>query len=148
MRFAPKGFALLLLATTAAPAFAADEAAEARCTAFAQQAFGADVAILSAKHVGVTAAGTPQPGGPPLASPLPAHCRVEGIVNKRKGAGGKDYGIGFAIALPDEWNGRFLLQGGGGLNGSVGNPVGPVAAGTQPALARGLRSTGLSHDLA
>jgi feruloyl esterase len=82
--------------------------------------------------------------GRPLASGIPAHCRVEGMINARTGAGGKAYGIGFAIALPDEWNGRFLLQGGGGLNGSVAPPLGNVAAGDVPALARGFAV--ISHD--
>lgn len=147
MRLGYQGIAALLLLTSAAPALAAgsaDTQAEARCAAFARQNFGSDVAITAARHVGVTPAGAAQPGGPPLASALPAHCRVEGIINKRKGAGGKDYGISFAIALPDAWNGRFLLQGGGGLNGSVNPPVGPVASGDQPALARGFAV--ISHD--
>ncbi len=138
-------FAVLLLAGAAAPALAQGTAApEARCTALARQAFGTEVKIVSARHVALTPAGTAQPGGSPLASALPAHCRVEGVINERKGAGGKTYGIGFAIALPDEWTGRFLLQGGGGLNGSVPQPTGPVAAGDAPALARGFAV--ISHD--
>ena len=48
---------------------------------------------------------------------LPPRCRVDGILDQRTGAGGKAYGIGFALNLPDNWNGRFLFQGGGGLNG-------------------------------
>jgi len=146
MRLTYQGVAALLLITAATPALAAgdDAKAEARCAAFVGQAFGSDVAITAVKHVGVTPAGTAQPGGPPLAAALPAHCRVEGIINKRKGAGGKEYGISFAIALPDDWNGRFLLQGGGGLNGSVNPPVGPVASGDRPALARGFAV--ISHD--
>ncbi len=75
------------------------------------------------------------PGAPTM--PLPAHCRVEGVIDRREGVGGKAYGIGFAIALPDDWSGRFLFQGGGGLNGSVGLPVGASAAGDTPALMRG-----------
>ncbi|MCL6545848.1 MAG: hypothetical protein K6T61_11520, partial [Bryobacteraceae bacterium] len=59
--------------------------------------------------------GPPGPAGPAL----PAHCRVEGVINRRTGVGGKEYGINFALALPDSWNGRFLFQGGGGLNGTV-----------------------------
>jgi feruloyl esterase len=39
--------------------------------------------------------------------------------------------------LPTNWNGRFLYQGGGGLNGSVGEPLGIAGAGDVPALARG-----------
>jgi feruloyl esterase len=129
-------------AWTQAPAAAQD--IDKRCAAMAQTAFGETVKIISAKHMGETPAGTAQPGGPPLASALPPHCRVDGIINERKGAGGKSYGIGFAIALPDDWNGRFLLQGGGGLNGSVNPPIGPVASGTRPALARGFAV--ISHD--
>jgi hypothetical protein len=60
---------------------------------------------------------------------LPARCRVDGVIDQRTGAAGKTYGIGFAVALPDNWNGRFLFQGGGGLNGNVANPVGAQAAG-------------------
>src|SRR5690625_3867467 len=47
---------------------------------------------------------------------LPEHCYVEGISNEREGADGKTYGLGFALAMPADWNGRFLFQGGGGLN--------------------------------
>src|SRR5437868_5059487 len=68
---------------------------------------------------------------------LPPRCRVDGVIDQRNGSGGKTYGIGFALALPDNWNGRFLFQGGGGLNGSVANPVGAQAAGDTSALARG-----------
>ena len=75
---------------------------------------------------------------------LPAHCRVEGVINERMGFAGKPYGIGFALALPDNWSGRFLLQGGGGLNGSVAAPLGATAAGDMPALARGFAV--ISHD--
>jgi feruloyl esterase len=68
---------------------------------------------------------------------LPAYCRVDGMLDRRIGVKGVSYGIGFAIALPDAWNGRFLMQGGGGLNGTVGMPLGMVAAGETPALMRG-----------
>ncbi len=74
-------------------------------------------------------------GGPGVE--LPAHCRVNGILDKRTGPDGKTYGIRFAIALPDNWTGQYLQQGGGGLNGTVGEPIGGQAAGTEPALRRG-----------
>ena len=74
-------------------------------------------------------------GAPPIA--LPAHCRVEGVLDKRTGVGGKTYGIGFAMSLPENWSGQFLQMGGGGLNGSVATPVGGQHAGDTPALARG-----------
>src|SRR5580698_5344745 len=71
------------------------------------------------------------------AESTPEFCRVDGTIDPRTGVGGKSYGIGFAIALPANWNGGFLFQGGGGLNGNVARPLGSQAAGDTPALARG-----------
>jgi len=68
---------------------------------------------------------------------LPERCMVEGVLNRRKGVDGKEYGIRFAIALPTAWNHDFLMQGGGGANGTVGLPLGGTAAGEKPALTRG-----------
>jgi feruloyl esterase len=98
------------------------------------------------------AAGAPLPGGrgggPPVASALPAYCRLDGVIDRRTGTDGKAYGIGFALALPEDWNGRFLMQGGGGLNGTVQAPLGASAAGDRPALARGFAvvSTDTGHQ--
>lgn len=80
--------------------------------------------------------------------PDPAHCRVDGVIDPRTGGDGKPYGIGFAVALPANWNGRFLFQGGGGLNGSVQPPLGAQYAGDRPALARGfaVASTDSGHQ--
>jgi len=63
-------------------------------------------------------------------------CRVDGAFEQRQGQDGKDYAIGFAVALPDNWNGRFLFQGGGGLNGVLHHPVGR-ATGNDVALFEG-----------
>jgi len=68
------------------------------------------------------------------------------VIDRRTGVpAGTSYGIGFALALPEEWNGRFLMQGGGGLNGSVQNPLGTSAAGDRPALARGFAVVELTY---
>jgi feruloyl esterase len=76
--------------------------------------------------------------GPPGPGPLlPAHCRVDGKIDARTGRNGRPYGIGFALALPANWNGRFFFQGGGGLNGVVNPPYGTQAAGDTTALAAG-----------
>lgn len=79
---------------------------------------------------------------------LPVHCHVEGNLDKRIGVDGKEYSIGFALNLPENWNGRFLFQGGGGLNGSVGEPVGGQATGSKLALDRGFAvvSTDTGHS--
>lgn len=78
---------------------------------------------------------------------IPSHCRVEGMINERTGADGRTYGIGFELALPDNWNNRFLFQGGGGYNGSVRPPVGAAAAGDVTGIARGFAvvSTDTGH---
>ncbi len=82
------------------------------------------------------------PGSP--AATMPPHCLVEGMINERVGADGVTYGIGFELALPAQWNQRYLLQGGGGLNGRIRPPIGPVASGDSNALARGFAVA--SHD--
>jgi Tannase and feruloyl esterase len=73
----------------------------------------------------------------PYAGTLSSYCRVDGVIDERVGEAGKPYGIGFAIAMPEKWNGRFMMQGGGGLNGSVATPLGTNAAGDMTALQRG-----------
>jgi hypothetical protein len=84
-------------------------------------------------------AGTVASGQGPgkIAVALPGYCRLEGIIDEHTGPDGKRYGLTFAVALPGAWNGRFLFQGGGGLNGTLYPPVGAAAAGDRPALARG-----------
>lgn len=75
--------------------------------------------------------------GPGPGQALPPHCRVVGSFEHRIGSDGRDYAIRFAINMPDNWNGRFLFQGGGGLNGTLNEPIGANAAGEDTALARG-----------
>lgn len=126
---------LLLLATAQAPT------PSAACDALKTLKVPG-VALDITKVEWKPAGSTPAPAGPGGAGAistlkLPAFCRVDGVIDRRTGGDGKPYGIGFAVALPDNWNGRFLQQGGGGLNGSVAFPLGAQAAGTMPALVRG-----------
>jgi hypothetical protein len=97
---------------------------------------------------GGTTVPAPYPGAPSI-GPLPAHCRVDGVLHRRKGADGEEFGIGFAIALPESsvWNGDFMMQGGGGGNGVVAYPAGANYAGIQTALSRGfaVASTDTGH---
>ena len=85
-----------------------------------------------------------KPWGQGRTAPLPAYCRVEGVMNRRTGTGGEEFGITFALAMPDNWNGDFLMQGGGGSNGIVMSPLGLNATGDTPALIRGFAV--LSND--
>src|SRR5579863_3873635 len=124
---------LLFLASTAVVALAQ---VPNKCGDLAKfQMPGTKIEITRAEMVaaGQAAGGRGGPAGPML----PAHCRVNGMVDRRTGPDGKTYGIKFAVALPDNWTGRYLQQGGGGLNGSVAEPTGAQAAGDRPALARG-----------
>jgi feruloyl esterase len=93
------------------------------------------VEITKAAHV---EAGTTEliPWNQSRIGPLPAYCRVEGIMNRRTGVGGEEFGITFALAMPEKWNGDFLMQGGGGSNGIVLAPLGLNAAGDTPGLMR------------
>ena len=88
----------------------------------------------------------PYPGAPSI-GPLPAHCRVDGVINRRKGVDGQDFGIGFSLALPSAWNGDFMMQGGGGGNGIVAYPAGANYSGDSSALSRGfaVASTDTGH---
>jgi feruloyl esterase len=78
---------------------------------------------------------------------LSEHCRVDGVIGRRKGVDGVEYGIGFALALPDNWNGDFMMQGGGGANGIIRPPLGASFTGDTPALVRGfaVASTDTGH---
>ncbi len=90
--------------------------------------------------------GPPGMGGP--RAELPAHCAITGIMQERAGVDGQDYAIRFHLRLPDNWNGRFLMQGGGGTNGELGDAVGRLAGALEPALAQGyaVLSQDSGHD--
>ncbi len=112
--------------------------ASSKCSAMTTfQAPGVALDITKAQAVPAGPAPQGRGGRGGAAISLPAYCRVDGTIDRRVGVDGKPYGIGFAVALPDNWNGRFLFQGGGGLNGTVALPLGAQAAGSTPGLARG-----------
>jgi feruloyl esterase len=138
MKHRPCGYPLLILLTATSGAAVATPTPCAALTKFSMSEHR--VVIRSAQEIAASA-----PGASPA---MPAHCRVDGVINERTGREGKPYGIGFAVALPAQWNGRFLFQGGGGLNGTVHAPVGGGYAGDRSALARGfaVASTDSGHQ--
>ena len=72
--------------------------------------------------------GTAKVGG--IDVDVPAHCLVRGRMNERTSpVDNKVYSIGFEMRLPESWNGRFLYQGNGGLDGVVVPAVGPAIGG-------------------
>jgi len=127
--------------TTVAGAEVTDHAA--RCAALVQNGAvpwpDATTRVTSASHHESGPAPTP-PGPPGAATPsvtLPAHCEVIGVMHERTGVDGQEYAIRFHLRMPDEWNGRFFMQGGGGTNGELGDAIGRLAGGAAPALAQG-----------
>jgi len=104
------------------------------------------VEITKAAHVEAGST-EPIPWNQSRSAPLPAYCRIEGVTNRRTGVGGEEFDITFALAMPDKWNGDFLMQGGGGSNGVVNAPLGLNAAGDNPGLMRGfaVASTDTGH---
>jgi feruloyl esterase len=139
---------LLLLVTTLSGAVTAAGQSAESCSS---------LSTLKLDHVEITKAElipqgktipAPYPGASSV-GPLPAHCRVDGVINRRKGIDGQEFGIGFALALPepDAWNHDVMMQGGGGGNGYVNYPTGASYSGDMPALSRGfaVASTDAGH---
>lgn len=63
------------------------------------------------------------------AQPVPAHCKIQGKLNERRGIEAKVYAIGFELRLPRDWNRRFYFQGGGGTDGVLRPALGTIPAG-------------------
>ena len=106
------------LATAAACATPAADPADACTGLAAQQLF--DLHIGAAEPV-------------PAEAGLPAHCKVTGTIETE---------INFELLLPDDWNGRFLMGGGGGFVGSVQNQARTLYAHGGSPLQRGYATAG------
>ncbi|MCP1772412.1 feruloyl esterase [Neisseria perflava] len=79
------------------------------------------------------------------------HCLVQGEIEPRTGIDKKHYGTKFELRLPQQWNKKFLFQGGGGLDGVVNAAVGGIPyhqSTATPALWRGYAvvSTDSGHE--
>jgi feruloyl esterase len=146
---------VLVVALAGLPALA--EAAESaqRCAALtglpASQIGVASARIVAAQLNAPAGAQAPPPGAPPWVLGLPAlseHCEVSGVLRERSGGDGQKYAVRFHMRLPAAWNGRFLLQGGGGTNGEIGDATGMLQPGMPVALERGFAviSTDTGHD--
>lgn len=135
-------FSTIVLSLATLAAYAQPQATA--CSALAERTGGAeDLRIDEARFYENRSV-----GGPGGSQTLPPHCHVAGSFEHRTGINDVEYAIAFAINLPESWNGRFLFQGGGGLNGAVREPTGGQAAGTTSALARGFAvvSTDSGHS--
>ncbi|TCK04059.1 tannase/feruloyl esterase family alpha/beta hydrolase [Marinobacterium mangrovicola] len=77
---------------------------------------------------------------------LPAYCSIDAVTAERVGLDGKDYAVRFQMNLPDDWNGDFVHQFNGGLDGSVSAATGPLLGGNRERTALGLGYAVLSSD--
>lgn len=98
-----------------------------------------DISGLIVEEAAIVPAGRVKAGpGPGVELELPAHCLFRGTLGPRTGDQGQRLGIGIELRLPLQWNGRFVFQGGGGLDGVLGPSYGLVSgAHFAPALSRG-----------
>ncbi len=72
-----------------------------------------DVTILKAESLAKDTVQSPAPWIPPFVISVP-FCKVSGRISKE---------IDFELLLPQNWNGRFLMSGGGGFVGSIQNDL-------------------------
>lgn len=62
--------------------------------------------------------------------PVREHCLVTGKMHERVSTvDGNAYAIGFEMRLPMDWNGRFMHQGNGGIDGAVVTATGATGGG-------------------
>ncbi|HYM22749.1 MAG TPA: tannase/feruloyl esterase family alpha/beta hydrolase [Vicinamibacterales bacterium] len=95
-----------------APVSAVQTATHAECSHLSMIRFP-DVKITSAAAVAEGAStDASQPGGVVPGRIRAAHCRVEGTIGTE---------IRFRLLLPDAWNHKFLMGGGGGYVGTIDN---------------------------
>ena len=145
MRYSEIGILVLVACSIAAQA---QSKSSDRCSALKSVTL-TGVEITNAEPVPAGKTIAPAYPGASAVGPLPAHCRVDGMINRRKGADAMEFGIGFSVALPEPsaWNGDFMMQGGGAGNGVVAYPAGASYTGDKPALSRGfaVASTDSGH---
>jgi feruloyl esterase len=130
------------LAGSAPPVVAQNDGARddaARCAALADYSgWGVEVQVARLVDEGIAPAEDGS-GRPDSSRPvIPQHCLVQGMINQRTGEGGRQFGIGFDLRMPLEWNGRFAFHGGAGMDGRLMPALGDVADTVDPsALERG-----------
>jgi hypothetical protein len=143
-------------AAQAEPAAAAAKTAvdEQRCAALTQEsgtALGEPTARILTATLNARSEMRVDPAAPPWMGPIaamPEHCEVIGVMRERTGTDGQHYAVKYHLRMPLEWNGRFLFQGGGGTNGTLGLANGALQPGIPTALEKGyaVASTDTGHD--
>lgn len=109
-----------LLAASCAPA----ETTTAGSQALACEQLGK---VISADRIGLPSSGARVEAALPVpaSDAAPAHCLVRGAIGPVDPTAPD---IKFHVALPENWNGRALMLGGGGFDGVVPDVIGPIFA--------------------
>src|SRR5712692_4400003 len=120
--------ARLTTATDVAPFF---RPALAVAAIVADHADCSHLTMLKLPDVKVTeAVAVPAPASGPITV---AHCRVAGVIGTE---------IKFSLLLPDSWNRKFLMGGGGGFVGSIVNQAQETQFVTNPVVNAGYATAG------
>jgi Tannase and feruloyl esterase len=132
---------------------AAQAASCSELTTLAGATLGEPTARIVSAKLNAPSGPSVDPAAPPYANRVPAmpeHCEAIGALRERVGKDGQRYAVKFRMRLPTAWNGKFLFQGGGGTNGSLGSAIGAATPGTPTALDQGYAvvSTDTGHDSA
>lgn len=124
---------------TAASSQVAPSDARSRCEALARPGALPGFDAITARFIAaapLTPAEARRVSSPAIrAAPLPAHCRIDAAIERRRGNKGKPYEIKLELRVPAEWNGRLVFQGGGAFKGVVDPALGlPVTGGSSAPL--------------
>src|SRR5687767_13391742 len=130
MRMIVAAAALLAVAGCASVAPRATKVAIGAAPVTACDALAARFAHPGRRLASVERIGAGQLRLPGIAEAMPEQCLVKGAMHERTSAlDGKRYAIGFEMRLPTAWNGRFLYQANGGLDGFITPAYGDVLGG-------------------
>lgn len=90
-----------------------------------------DLKSFSFQHTTITDVSLEKLGQLTVAKkPVPEHCLIKGYMYPRiSPIDGQHYQIGFEMRLPLDWNGRYLYQGNGGIDGNITQAEGHVGSG-------------------
>jgi hypothetical protein len=128
--------AVLLLAPLALAACGGDDDTPPQLSAATAQRMSGSCSDVGARLTGlantsITATSSIPAGSLTVAGqPVREHCLVTGQMHARTSpVDGNAYAIKFEMRLPTDWNGRFLHQGNGGIDGAVVTATGGTATG-------------------
>src|SRR4029077_12957835 len=120
-------------ALASSPAFAQTDSAafKAACESLAKQTPAGAGRLTEAVFVPAGPVALPPPAPPGASATSPDSLLIRGKINERTGIDGKPYAVGYEVRLPADgiWNGKFIFQGGGGVDGVVRPALATIGSG-------------------